>query len=253
LPDADAPTARTDRDEKLIRLRDLFDQARRYEAARKVNPDLPVSPRLEALGPYLRGEKPVIIEANRKAEIVSALKLGDDLKVKVILSGGIEAWKAAGELAKRDVPVILGPVMALPGGDGERYDAPFAAAAKLHQAGVKFCIRSAGSTNTRNLPYEAAMAVAYGLPPEEGLKAVTRYPAQILGVADKLGDVKAGLRANLVLATGDVLQPSTQVLAVFVDGRPYEPADKQTRLYDRYRQRLDEVKSGRAPLGTDRR
>jgi imidazolonepropionase-like amidohydrolase len=148
----------------------------------------------------------------------------------------------AAELKRHDVPVILGPVMSLPRENGERYDAPFAAAAKLHDAGVRFCIRSAGSHNTRNLPYEAAMAVAYGLPPEEGLKAVTIYPAEILGVADKLGTVETGKMANLVISNGDPLQASSQVLAVFVDGKPYEPTSKQTRLYEKYRKRLDEVK-----------
>src|SRR5205085_3302208 len=127
---------------------------------------------------------------------------------------------------------------------------PFACAAKLHQAGVRFCIRSVGTTNTRNLPYEAAMAVSYGLPPEEGLKAVTLYPAQILGVADRLGSIEVGKMANLVLTNGDILQASTQVLALFIDGRPLEPTSKQTRLYERYRERLREVKAGRAPLGT---
>jgi imidazolonepropionase-like amidohydrolase len=115
---------------------------------------------------------------------------------------------------------------------------------------VKFCIRSAGTTNTRNLPYEAAMAVSFGLPPEEGLKAVTIYPAQILGVADRLGSIETGKRANLVLTNGDILQASTQVLALFIDGRPLEPTSKHTRLYERYRERLHEVKEGRAPLGT---
>src|SRR5205085_7927197 len=120
------------------------------------------------------------------------------------LSGASEAWKMAAELNKRDVPVIVGPIMVLPQEGHVPYDAPFACPARLHQAGVRFCIRSAGSTNTRNLPYEAAMAVSYGLPPEEGLKAVTLYPAQILGVADQLGSIEAGKRANLVLADGDV-------------------------------------------------
>jgi imidazolonepropionase-like amidohydrolase len=94
------------------------------------------------------------------------------------------------------------------------------------------------------------MAVSYGLPPEDGLKAVTLYPAQILGVADQLGTVEVGKRANLVLTTGDMLQPSSQVQAVFIDGKPLEPTSKQTRLYDRYRERLREVKEGRVPLGT---
>src|SRR5262249_24519928 len=102
----------------------------------------------------------------------------------------------------------------------------------------------------RNLPYEAAMAVSYGLPAEEAFKAVTLYPAQILGVDKELGTIEPGKRANLVLADGDILQASTQVKAIFIDGRPLEPTSKQTRLYDRYRERLREVKEGKAPLGT---
>ena len=108
---------------------------------------------------------------------------------------------------------------------------------------MRFCIRSAGSNNTRNLPYEAAMAVAYGLPPEEGLKAVTLYPAQILGVGDKFGTIEAGKKANLVIASGDVLQATTQVLGLFIDGAPYEPTSKQTRLFDKYLKRLTESRS----------
>ena len=129
-------------------------------------------------------------------------------------------------------------------------DDAHAHAARLHEAGVRFCIRSAGSSNTRNLPYESAMAVSYGLPPEEGLKAVTLYPAQLLGVADQLGSIETGKRANLVLTDGDLLQASTHVLALFIDGRPLEPTSKQTRLYERYEQRLKEVREGKAPLGT---
>ena len=231
------------RDEKLRKVRELFEQARRYAAGRAANPDAPIDPRLEAVGPYARGDKPVVIEANRVAEIRAVLKLADELKVKLILSGGTEAWKLAGELKRRDVPVILGPVLALPQDAGDRYDAPYAAAAKLHEAGVRFCIRSAGSSNARNLPYEAAMAVAHGLPADEGLKAVTVNAARILGVGDRLGDLKPGYAANLVITNGDILQHSTQVLSVVIDGRGYEPTSKQTRLYDRYRKRLTEVQS----------
>jgi len=141
--------------------------------------------------------------------------------------------------------------MTMPQEREDRYDAPFTNAAMLHAAGVKFCIRSAGSSNARNLPYEAAFAVSYGLPPEEGLKAVTLYPAQILGVADQLGSVEVGKRANLVLTNGDILQASTQVLAVVIDGKPLEATSKQTKLYERYRERLREVKDGRATLGLE--
>jgi imidazolonepropionase-like amidohydrolase len=245
--EGESNVARARRDDKLARLKELFETARRYDAAKKAGLSPTPNPRLESMLPYVRGEKSVVFTANRKADILATLKLADELKVKPILSGGNEAWKVADELKRRDVPVILGPVM--PRGffersdSGDRYDALYSAAAKLHRAGVRFCIRSAGTSNARNLPYEAAMAVAYGLPPEEGLKAVTLYPAQILGVSDKLGTLDTGKRANLVIATGDILQASTQVLSVFINGKPYEPTNKQTKLYDKYRKRLDEIQS----------
>jgi imidazolonepropionase-like amidohydrolase len=250
LPMIGRAIARKQREEKLRRLKELFAQAIIYDDARKVSKEMPANPRLEALVPYARGKKPVVIQANRKPEILEALKLADELKIKVVISGGVDAWKVTEELKKQDVPVIVGPIMTMPQEQYDPYDAPYACPAKLHEAGVKFCIRSAGSTNTRNLPYEAAMAVSYGLPAEEGLKSVTLYPAQILGVADQLGTIESGKRANLVLTDGDILQASTQVKALFIDGKPLEPTSKQTRLYERYRERLKEVKDGRSPLGT---
>jgi imidazolonepropionase-like amidohydrolase len=242
--------ARKQRDEKIRRLKLLFEQALAYEQARMQNSATPSNPRLDALVPYARGQKPVVLQAYRKQDILEALKLADDLKLKVILSGAIDAWKIAGELKKRNIPVIVGPTLTMPQEIYDPYDAPYSCPARLHEAGVRFCIRSDGGSNTRNLPYEAAMAVSYGLPQEEGLKAVTLYPAEILGVADQLGSIEPGKRANLVLANGDILQASTQVQAIFIDGKPLEPTSKQTRLYDRYRERLHEVKEGRAPLGT---
>jgi imidazolonepropionase-like amidohydrolase len=242
--------ARQQREEKIRRLKELFQQALAYDEARKQDPTKPVNPRLEALVPYARGQKPVVIQAYRKQEILSALQLADELKLRMILSGAIDAWKVAGELKKRNVPVIVGPILTMPQETYDPYDSPYACPARLHEAGVRFCIRSDGGSNARNLPYEAAMAVSYGLPPEEGLKAVTLYPAEIFGVADQLGSIESGKRANLVLTNGDMLQASTQVEAIFIAGKPLEPTSKQTRLYERYRERLREVKEGRAPLGT---
>jgi imidazolonepropionase-like amidohydrolase len=242
--------ARKTRDLKLKRLRELFRSALAHEKARKETPDTPANPRLEALAPYATGKKPVFIQASRKAEIEEAIKLADELKLKMVLTGGIDSWKVAAELKKRDIPVIVGPILSLPLERHDPWDAPYACPAKLHAAGVRFCIRSNGDSNTRNLPYHAAMAVAHGLPPEEGLKAVTLYPAQILGVSDRLGSIETGKNANLVIATGDILQPSTRIVGLFIDGKPLAATSKHTRLYERYRERLRQVKSGSAPLGT---
>jgi imidazolonepropionase-like amidohydrolase len=238
------------REEKIRRLKLLFEQAIAYEQAKKQNPATAMNPRFEALVPYAHGQKPVILQAYRKQDIEQSLKLADELKLRVILSGAVDAWKLAGEIKKRNIPVIVGPTLTMPQEVYDPYDSPYACPAKLHEAGIRFCIRSDGGSNARNLPYEAAMAVSYGLPPEEGLKAVTLYPAEILGLADQLGSIELGKRANLVLANGDILQASTQVQAIFIDGKPLEPTSKQTRLYERYRERLREVREGRAPLGT---
>jgi imidazolonepropionase-like amidohydrolase len=239
-------------DEKLRRLKDLFHQAVTYDNGLKHSADIPVNTRLETLVPFARGQKPVIITANRRKEILDALKFADELKLKLIITGGADAWKVADQLKKQHVAVILGPVMTMPTETYDPFDGPFGCAAKLHAAGVPFCIspRSLEEGNSRNTPYEAAMAVSYGLPADEGLKAVTLYPAQILGVAKQVGSIDVGKRANLVIANGDILQASTQVLGLFIDGRPLPPTSKQTRLYERYKQRLREVRQGIEPLGT---
>ena len=158
------------------------------------------------------------------------------------------------ELKKHNVPVILGPSMQMPSARNDPYDAPYANAARLHEAGIRFCIKAVDSgpgsaTSTRNLPYQAAMAVAYGLPPEEGLKAVTLYPAQILGVADQLGTIEVGKLANLVICDGHLLQPTTEVKALFIAGKPLPPTSKHTQLYARYQERLKQVRDGKVMLG----
>src|SRR5262249_42145935 len=107
VPNVGRAVAKKQREEKLRRLRELFQQAIAYDEARKNSPAHPANPRLEALIPYARGQKPVVVQAGRKAEIEEAIKLADELKLKMILSGGIDAWKLAGELKKRDIPVIL--------------------------------------------------------------------------------------------------------------------------------------------------
>jgi len=137
--------------------------------------------------------------------------------------------------------VILGASLALPARAWEPYDTAYANAAKLHAAGVKLCITSGGgefeAANTRNLPYQAAMAEAFGLPHDEALRAITRYPAEILGVADSLGTIEAGKSASLILTDGDPLDIRTQVVRAWIDGRDVDLSSRHTRLYERYKAR----------------
>lgn len=226
-------------------LREFLQQGRLYLKARQAaQADGPVAdPRFDALAPYLKGEKRVFIEANSRQEIIEALLFAEKEQLKIVITGGADAWKVAGELKKRNGAVIVGPVMRSPAAEYDPFDAPYANPGRLHEAGVQFCIRSNSGSNSRNAPFEAAMAVAYGLPEEQALKAVTIDAARILQVDDRLGTLSAGKLANLVVTDGSPLQPSTQYKAVFIAGRPFAPESRQTRLYDKYQTRLREVQA----------
>ena len=231
----------------LFRLADHYHQAQR-EARRRGQPEPALKPRLEALGPYLQRQKPVVFWAQCAREIREAIALADELGVRAIIQGGRDAWKLTEELKRHDVPLIVGPVMAPVVADYDPYDAPFRNLALLHEAGVQFCIQSNQATGSRHLALEAATAVAYGLPAEEALKAITLYPARILGIADRMGTLTRGKLANLMITDGDPLQATTHILGVFVAGQPVEPTNGRTALYERYRQRRQEIRASRQIL-----
>ncbi len=233
---------------QVEQLREWVQAARRYEAARSAQPPTTmVDPRYEALRPIIRGERPLLVEAESHQHLAEVLKFAELEQVKVILCGATDAWKLADELKRRDIAVIVGPVMRKPIEDYDPFDAPYANAGRLHDAGVRFCIRSNNASNSRNAPFEAGMAVAYGLPAEAALKSVTLAAAEILGIADRCGSLTAGKRADLVILDGSPLQVTSQVKGVIVDGHPYRPDSRQTKLYEKYRARLqpDPWKAGR--------
>ncbi len=199
----------------------------------------------------------MIFRAERRMEILDALKLIADLKLKGAISGAGEAWKAIDELKAAKVPVLVAGTLRSPIDRHDPYDAPYSNPARLHEAGISFAIRSIGqgpdqATSARNLPYEAGTAVAYGLPEADAIKAVTIVPATILGVGDRLGSLEVGKKANLVITAGPLLQATTDVKALFIGGKPLPPESRHTKLYAKYRQRLAEVRAGTAPLGLER-
>jgi imidazolonepropionase-like amidohydrolase len=249
------------RTEQIDRIKQAFKDALAYdklvsESIAKNAPAPAPDPRLAALAAYAKGEKPVIFAADYRGEILDAIELAKDLKIKAIISGGLEAWKVAKELKDAGVPVLIGGTMRLPLHPYDPYDAPYTNPARLYEAGVTFAIRSGArgpnmATAGRNLPYEAAMAVAFGLPEDEAVKAVTLYPARILGVADRLGSLEPGKRANVVITAGHLLQPTTDVKYLFIGGKPVKPESRHTRLYEKFRARLAEVRDGSSPLGIE--
>jgi imidazolonepropionase-like amidohydrolase len=138
--------------------------------------------------------------------------------------------------------VIVGPTMRRPVENWDPFDATYANAGRLFEADLPFCIRSDNASNSRNVSFEAGICVAYGLPEEEALKAITLNAAKVLGIDDRVGSLTPGKTANLVITDGSPLQPTTQIKGVIVAGRPYKPESKQTRMYERYLQRLEVTK-----------
>ena len=189
--------------------------------------------KLEALLPYLHGQKPVVIGAEDGYDVENAMRLAREFNLKVVLNHVTHSQEILDEIALWKVPVIVGPIYDFPRAD-ERYDAVYSLPAELYKRGVKIAFASYHVEHNRNLPYAAGYAVAFGLPYEEALKAVTINPAEIWGVADKLGSLDVGKTANVVISTGDPLDVKTDVKQVFIAGRKIPMENRQTRLRDQY-------------------
>ena len=193
---------------------------------------------LAALVPVVRGEMPVIFPAESQADIRAAVDFAKERKLKPIIFGGRDAWRMTDLLKEHDTPVIFARTMSLPVRDDDPYDVHYSAAAKLAAAGVRFAIASGeGDPDVRNLPYVAGMAAAFGLDRAAALRAVTLSPAEIFGVADRLGSLEVGKIANLVVTDGDVLEARTSTRYLFIDGRNVPLATKHSELYDMFKDR----------------
>jgi imidazolonepropionase-like amidohydrolase len=222
----------------LERLASLLAEARADAAARadasRSAPETNLT--LEALAPFARGEAPVVMRADDESEIRAAVGFASENGLKLVIAGGLDAWRCAELLRQKDVAVLV-KVLRLPSREADPYDAAYANPAVLARAGVRFAIVSDDSENVRNLPYEAAMASAYGLPADVALRAITLSPAEIFGAEDRVGSIAPGREANLVLATGDILDIRTRVTHVFIGGVPQSLETRHTRLYERYKER----------------
>lgn len=227
-------------------LLDWIDAARHYAQAVEAGSDrLQVDHKLAHLSKVLDGGMPVIIGASTKRDIEAAVKFADANGLRMILAGGRDAWKVADLLAEHEVPVILSRPQSSPAEEDDPYDRPFKTASVLVEAGVKIAFGSAagggfgpgGPHGARTLPWEAATAVAYGLPAEEALKALTLYPAQMLGIDDRVGSIEVGKVANLIVTDGNPLEITTQVRHLIIDGNESSTDNRHRQLYERYRAR----------------
>ena len=229
--------------EAVAELTRLFEEARDYdrllaEAERNGVPAPAHDPRLAALVPFARGEKRIALHANNAQTLLYAIKFAKEHELDVVLYGATEGWKVADAIARSGLAVVVGPTLTTPSSRYDPYDAPYANAAVLARAGVPLAIMAREGSNARNLPFHAGMAAGFGLPREEALRAVTYYPAQVLGLDEDLGSLAVGKIADVVITDGDILEPATHVTHVLIDGRLQDTGNRQTELYGRYRERL---------------
>ncbi|MEP7148622.1 MAG: amidohydrolase family protein [Acidobacteriota bacterium] len=239
------------RDAQIDELKKIFQNAENYGRATDAYakdtslPNPPADLNLEAMVPYIRGERPILFTVERERDVRAVIKFVAEMKVKGVILGGQEAWRAADELKKNDIAVIYTNIYNLPVRDDDAYDYLFEAPSKLQQAGVKFAIGTGDNgSQVRDLPYQAGIAGAFGLSREDALKSVTLFPAQILGVADRLGSIEIGKMANIVVTDGDILEPRTNVKYVFIGGRMIPLTSRHTELFESFKDR----KESRQPI-----
>lgn len=232
------------RREKHEELDELLDEAKRYRAARNDRPDAtPTDVRLESLLPVIDRKRPLIVQANVKSSIESAVAYAQKQQLRLVVYGGYDAAECADLLKRYDVPVIISSTYRLPLRRGDAYDAPYTLPERLRQLGIRFAIGGAGAgspggaASARNLPYHAGVAVAHGLPHEDALRAITLSAAEILGVGDRVGSITAGKDATLVVVDGDILETESNVTHAFIQGRAVDLGSRHKMLYEKYKQK----------------
>jgi len=183
-----------------------------------------------------------MIHVGGQREIRAALKWSEPHpRLRIVLVGGRDAWMFAEELARRKIAVIYSEIFTLPPLASDAYDVQFRAPGILHQAGVTVAmVNDLGrmdAANQRNLPYMAAQAAAFGLPSDAALASITLIPAQLHGVADRLGSIDPGKDATFLAATGDILDIRSEVKRLWISGAEQPLESRHTRLSERYRSR----------------
>jgi imidazolonepropionase-like amidohydrolase len=228
--------AKQEYEKQVDELTDWLERARHYaQALGHGGPgDFQRDVKLDALVPVTRGELPVLVFADKARDIRNAVEFCEKQKLKMILASGAEAYKVKDLLRSKGIPVILGPTLTLPREEDDPYDRLLTQPAELSAAGVKFAFGSFDNSFARRLGQQAANAVAYGLPYDEALKAVTLYPAQIFGLADQVGTLESGKIANIIVTNGDPLELTTEVRYIFIKGQPTSLDNKHKALYEKY-------------------
>ena len=221
-------------------LRDRFEDAARYLAARDAKEPGEIDIKREAMRPYLKGGKPVLFHVGNEGAIRWTLAFAKEKGLRAILVGAPDAWRVTKEIKAAGVPVLLVPPVAqCPSADFtvdeyDPYDAPMALGAVLGRAGIPFALASQDWETAMNLPLRAGRLCAFGLSHDAAMRALTLDAARILGLGATLGSLQAGKTANVIVTDGDPLEATTSLRVLFMEGRPVPLESHYTDLYRRY-------------------
>jgi len=222
-------------DAQIQKLNDFFDSARQYRKEKTSNaPGFKRDLKMEAMLPVLDGKVPLAVSASRERSIKDAVAFADKQHVKIVILQPRELKNVAADLKAKNIPVIIGRTEELPENEDAAYDEAESLPGQAFKAGVKFAFATGSNEFVRNLPYNAGRAVAFGLPEDEALKALTINAAEIWGVADKMGSVEKGKWADLMVMDGDPLTAESNVKHVYIKGVEIDLTSKHTRLYEKY-------------------
>ena len=225
--------------ERVQQLKDFFAEARAYRDATAAGEEVRTDSRYAAMIPALNGEIPVVVSADGAAQINDAITWAQEEGVRLVIRGGGDAIHVADRLVANDIPVILTSTMAAPSRDYEGYDGAYTMPARLHEAGVRFAISGgSGALYTNRLPWEAGVAVAFGLPEEEALKAVTINAAEFMGISDRVGSLEPGKQATLLITTGTPLDMTSDIVQSYIQGREIDMNDIQKHFFDKYMEKV---------------
>jgi len=238
LPEDDAKKRMDEHRKRYEDIEQFMRNAQYYARAKSVpGSTLEEDLRLDAMAPYVKGEKAVFFRADMEKEILQSVKFAEAFGLKPVIVGGGEAWKCATMLAEKHIPVIVTTVFEEPEGRYDRFDAFYTNPARLEQAGVLFSISSDGAEFVRQLAVHAGYAVAYGLSEERALRSITIDAAKILGVDDQVGSLEPGKVADLIITTGDPLQASSRTVGMFMAGKPVELTSLHEKNYEKFENR----------------
>jgi len=225
--------------EQVQQLKDFFAEARAYRDATAAGEEVRTDSRYIAMIPALDRVIPVVVNADGAAQINDAITWALKEDLWLVIRGGGDAIHVADRLVANDIPLIITSTMAAPGRQYEGYDGAYSMPARLHEAGVKFAISGgSGTLYTNRLPWEAGVAVAFGLPEEEALKAVTINAAEFMGISDMVGSLEPGKQATLLITTGTPLDMTSDIEQTYIQGREIDMMDIQKFFFQKYMQKV---------------